>query len=127
MPGQASRWLVRVGLLGALALTFASCGARHPSDICEEYRQSANELRIACGLDPYPEIWLTWVDGPCEGLMTSCEYVQRIKEPREMLDGCLPAIQRATCEEYLAFSGDLQLCLDQFEGPQGDRTTCRPD
>ncbi len=127
---RTRRWVIRLGLMASFSLMFVSCGAQTAEEACEEYRALANEIASVCtgyGFPTYGDIWLTWVDGPCEGRMTSCEYVHRIKAPREFTDGCLPAMQTATCDEYAAFAGDLQLCLEQFEGPQGaDRTACSP-
>jgi len=121
------RWVIRLGLIGAFALSFSSCGAMTAEEVCEEHRALINELAARCPgiVFPEPEVWLTWADGPCEGLTTSCAYISRVVEPREVLDGCFPALEDISCEDYRD-NGPPLLCREQYEGIQGDRTTCAP-
>lgn len=121
------RWVIRLGLMGAFALSFGSgCGAMTAEEVCEEERALLNDLHARCGLPTVPEVWLTWADGPCEGLTTSCAFVKQVNNPREVLDGCFPALETISCDEYAGGAGIPELCLEQYAGPQGDRTTCTP-
>lgn len=120
------RWVIRLGLMGAFALSFSSCGAMTAEEVCEEHRALLNDLHARCGLPTIPEVWLTWAEGPCEGLTTSCAFVSRVINPREMLDGCFPDLETISCDEYAMGAGTPLLCEEQYEGIQGDRTTCLP-
>ena len=119
------RWATRLGLIGALALSFSSCGAMTAEEVCEEHRALLNDLAVRCGTPMVPEVWLTWAEGPCEGLTTSCAYVSRVIEPREVLDGCFPDLETISCDDFIT-NGPPLLCQEQYEGVQGDRTTCAP-
>lgn len=121
------RWVIRLGLMGAFALSLSSgCGAMTAEEVCEEHRALLNDLANRCGLPTVPEVWLTWSEGPCEGLTTSCAFVSRVIEPREVLDGCFPALETISCEDFAGGAGTPELCIGQYEGVQGDRTTCIP-
>jgi hypothetical protein len=119
------RWVFRLGLMGAFALTFGSCGAMTAEEVCEEHRALLNDIADRCGRPTVPEVWLTWQEGPCEGLTTSCAYVSRVVNPREVLDGCFPALETISCDDFLGVPGP-EICQEQYEGVQGDRTTCTP-
>ena len=117
----------RASLWGGVLLAIGGC-AVPAQDVCEDFRSAANAAYARCGLDSQllPEAWLTWVEGPCAGMTTSCAYISAIENANEVLNGCIPFYEDESCEIITARPGGPEYCNRQFQGPSSDRLTCRP-
>jgi hypothetical protein len=117
---------MRVSIIAsALAgLSMLGC-ATSASEACEEHRAAINGAAARCGFTPYPEAWLVWASGPCEGMTTTCAYISEVKSPNDLYVGCIPYFEETSCEE-LSAGPTPEYCDDLYEGPSSDLVTCRP-
>jgi hypothetical protein len=83
-------------------------------EACEEHRRLLNEISARCGLAPVPDNWYLWAEGPCEGMTTSCAFVNQVARPHELLEGCFPLLETISCDDYLT-QGEPEFCAEQYE------------
>jgi hypothetical protein len=87
----------------ALVVFAASCNT--PQSICEDMQMALDDLLVGCGYAPI-ELRLD------TGEPATCDDVNAVDNPGQLLNECIPWAQEATCEELEATSSFASVGCD---------------
>ena len=84
-------------LLPFALIAFAASGCNTPQSICTDMVTTLDDLLVRCG---YARVDLRLDTGE----PATCEDVNRVEDPGQLLNECIPWAEEATCEDLEALS-----------------------
>ena len=88
---------VALRILLALVLVLFASSCNTPKSICNDMKGALDDLLVRCGYAPLQLLFDT-------GEPATCDDVNEVENPDQLLNECIPWAQEATCEELEALA-----------------------